>query len=132
MKTFAARSLRPLPLLGAALAGALLARWTLPVPVAAQAADSGRRYVAVTGEYQQGVSLLYVLDQKNESLVVYEAQGGAPNSREVVLVAARDISLDTRLQGFNDESDYSAAELRRLFENRKIPTGDLDETEQGG
>lgn len=123
---------QPFLMVLAALAGALLARWGWPPPVAAQAADSGQRYVAVTGEYQQGVSLLYVLDQKNESLAVYEAKGGAENSRRVVLVAARDISLDTRLRGFNDESDYTAGELRKLFESRKIPTGEVDETGQGG
>ena len=110
-------------LLAAALGGGLAARWLTPPPVQAQAADSGPRYVAVSTEYQQGVGLLFVLDQKTEHLAVYEAHGGAPNSRELVLVGARNISLDTQLDGFNDESEYSFKELKELFERRNLPIG---------
>lgn len=106
-----------------ALLGAAAARWALPEPVQAQAADSGQRYVAVTGEYMTGVSLLYVLDQQTQRLAVYEARGGAPNSREVVFVGARNIALDTQLDAFNDESEYTHSELRELFERRQVPAG---------
>lgn len=107
----------------AALAGGLLARWLSPSPVQAQSADSGDRYVAVATDYQTGVGLLYVLDQKTQHLVVYEAKGGAPNSHQLVFVGARNISLDTQLDGFNDESDYSFKELKEMFERRSLPTG---------
>lgn len=105
------------------LLGVALARWAFPAPVLAQAADSGPRYVAVSGEYQQGVALLYVLDQQTEHLAVYEAHGGAPNSREVVFVGARNVALDMRLDAFNDESEYTYSELKELFDRRRLPGG---------
>ncbi|RMH02762.1 MAG: hypothetical protein D6702_07885 [Planctomycetota bacterium] len=111
---------RPIELVLAAALGGLLVRWALPQPARAQAADSGPRYVAVAAEYMTGVSLLYVLDQETEHLAVYEAHGGGPNAREVVFVGARDISLDTRLDGFNDQSEISARELREEFEKRGL------------
>ncbi|HEX9794378.1 MAG TPA: hypothetical protein VGC54_10385 [Planctomycetota bacterium] len=118
-------------LLLVAVAGGVLAlagaRWLWPAEVAAQSADSGSRYVAVAAEYQTGVSLLYVLDQTTQHLVVYQARGGAPNSHEVTLVGARNISLDTQLEGYNDESDYSYQDLVEMFARRKIPPPAVDE-----
>ncbi len=104
----------------AALLGGALVRWSAPQPASAQSADSGHRYVAVAGEYMTGVSILYVLDQETQHLAVYEAHGGGANAREVVFVGARDIALDTLLDGFNDESEISAAELRAEFEKRGL------------
>lgn len=111
-------------LLAAGLCGALFSRLLAPEAVQAQTADAGTRYVAATGEYQTGVSLLYVLDQKTAHLAVYEARGGAPNSRQVTFVGARDISLDTLLPALNDESDYKYEDLKKMFERGKIPTGE--------
>ena len=107
-------------LLAAAFLGGIVARWAVPATAAAQTADSGPRYVAATGNYQEGVALLYVLDQKTEHLAVYQARGGAPNSREVVFVGARNISLDTLLPAYNDDSEYSYQELLREFDKRQI------------
>ncbi len=115
----------------AAALGALLARWGLPQEAQAQSADSGQRYVAVAGEYMTGVSILYVLDQKTQHLAVYEARGGSPNSHEVVFIGARDISLDTQLSGFNDESEMSAAQLREEFEKRGLLQGPQPTVEGG-
>ena len=112
MKTFAARVLI---LLLAFVAGAVSLRLLSPPTVAAASADSGKRYVAVTGPYQEGVSLLYVLDQKTQHLVVYEARGGAANSHRVMFVGARNIELDTQLDGFNDESEYTHQDLEEEF-----------------
>lgn len=104
-----------------ALVGLALSRWTQPAPVQAQAADSGQRYVAVSGEYQTGVSLLYVLDQESQRLAVYEGRGGASNSHRLSLVGVRNVALDMQLDGFNDESDYSYKELQELLERRGVP-----------
>ncbi|MDA1259426.1 MAG: hypothetical protein O3A20_02265 [Planctomycetota bacterium] len=111
----------PTLLLGLALAGllgGLSARLLDPAPVAAspQSADAGSRYVAAVGPYQDGVSLLYVLDQETQRLAVYEARGGAKNSHRVEFVGARNISLDSLLDGFNDESEFSYQTLRKDFE----------------
>jgi hypothetical protein len=106
----------------AALLGAVFSRWIAPAPVQAQSADGDRRYVAVAAEYQTGVSLLYVLDQQTERLAVYEARGGASNSHRVSLVGVRNVGLDSQLDGFNDESDYSYKDLQELLERRGVPT----------
>ena len=111
-------------LLIGALVGLALSRWVLPAPVQAQAADSGERFVAVSGEYQTGVSLLYVLDQQTQRLAVYEARGGASNSHRVSLVGVRNVALDMQLDGFNDESDYSYKELEELLDRRGVPVED--------
>ena len=119
--------------LAGTLLGALGTRWLAPPPVHAQAADGGRRYVAVAGPYQSGVSLLYVLDQETQHLAVYEAKGGAPNSREVVLVGVRNIQLDTLLDAFNDESDYTYQQLKAFLEKRGVSTeGNLPGSSSGG
>ena len=81
----------------AALVGAVFSRWITPAPVQAQSSDGDRRYVAVAAEYQTGVSLLYVLDQKTERLAVYEARGGASNSHRISLVGVRNVGLDSQL-----------------------------------
>jgi hypothetical protein len=108
------------PLLLAALFGAALLHFLTPAPVAAQSSDGGRRYVAVAGPYQEGVSVLYVLDQVDQRLAVYEARGGAPNSRRVALVGVRNVALDTELDGYNDESDYSYKDLEELLQRRRV------------
>lgn len=105
-----------LGLLLAGLLGGLAARFLAPPAVAAQSADAGARYVAAVGPYQDGVSLLYVLDQKTQRLSVYEARGGAKNAHRLEFVGARNISLDGLLDAFNDESEYSYEALRKEFE----------------
>lgn len=118
--------LDPTLLLGLAVAGllgGLAARLLDPVPVAAapQSADSGGRYVAAIGPYQDGVSLLYVLDQQTQRLAVYEARGGAKNSHRVEFVGARNIGLDTLLDAFNDDSEFTYQSLRKEFEKSGHP-----------
>ena len=115
--------LQPSLLISLALAGVLgglTVRFLTPPPVAAapQSSDSGQRYVAVSSEYMAGVSLLYVLDQINQRLTVYEARGGAKNGQRVEFIGARNISLDSLLDGFNDESEYPYESLRKEFEQK--------------
>lgn len=76
-------------------------------------------YLAVTGSYGVGTSVLYLVDTNTGQLAVYEARGGAPSMRRIVLVAARRISLDLELEGYNDESEYDYATLKRMFEARE-------------
>lgn len=109
-----------LPILLAAVLGAAIARWMTPPAVQAQSADGGRRYVAVTGPYQDGVSLMYLVDQASSRLMVYEGKGGAANSRKLSLVGVRNIALDSQLDGFNDDSEYSYQELQELLQRRGV------------
>ncbi|MFK5955056.1 MAG: hypothetical protein QM477_01275 [Planctomycetota bacterium] len=112
MKSFLARTL---VLLLAFLMGAVSLRLLTADTAEASFADSGKRYVAVTGPYQAGVALLYVLDQETQHLAVYEARGGATNSHRLQFVGARNIELDTMLDGYHDESDYTHKELEAEF-----------------
>ena len=118
-------------LLCAGLLGALLVHLLTPESVHAQSADGGRRYVAVTGNYMEGVSLLYIVDQETQHLAVYEARGGASNSHRLQFVGARNIELDMQLDGYNDESDLTHQELEKEFRKSGIPVGQ-DGTKAGG
>ncbi|MEQ8763183.1 MAG: hypothetical protein RL885_04600 [Planctomycetota bacterium] len=73
-----------------------------PVEASPQQADANRDLIAVTGQYGQGTSVLYVVDTKRRQLAVYEAKGGTQS--KLSFVAARRIDLDLQLVGYNDES----------------------------
>jgi len=81
-------------------------------------AGSANGFIAVTGSYGVGTSVLYVLDTVTRQLAIYEARGGSPGSRRVVLVGARRIDLDLELEGYNDDSEFSYRDLARRFERR--------------
>lgn len=87
---------------------------------------SANGFIAVTGSYGVGTSVLYVLDTESRQLAVYEARGGSPGSRRLVLVGARRIDLDLQLQGYNDKSEFSFGELQRRFDRQAgvAPTTD--------
>ncbi len=76
--------------------------------------------IAVTGSYGVGTSVLYVVDAKTRQLAVYEARGGSRGGRKLYLVGARRISLDLRLEGYNDESEHSYRDLERRFQKEGL------------
>lgn len=78
----------------------------------------GNGFLAVTGSYGVGTSVLYLVDTVHRQLAVYEARGGAGAQRRVVLVGARRIDLDLQLEGYNDQSEYDYSALRDLFRKR--------------
>jgi hypothetical protein len=84
----------------------------------AGSAASANGFVAVTGSYGVGTSVLYLVDTVNRQLAVYEARGGSTEQRRIVLVGARRIDLDLQLQGYNDRSEYEYRELQDLFAKR--------------
>lgn len=86
----------------------------VPVTTAANA-DSNNRMIAVTGTDITGSSILYLVDTVNNRLAVYQAQGGADNSRGISFIGARRIDLDMQLDGYNDKSEYSVQELEKKF-----------------
>ena len=95
---------------------------TQPAPVvyseeSGQAA-SANGFLAVTGSYGVGTSVLYLVDTVNRQLSVYEARGGSTEQRRIVLVGARKIDLDLQLRGYNDRSEYQYKQLQNLFEKR--------------
>lgn len=89
---------------------------------------SGGGFLAVTGSYGIGTSVLYLVDTQSRQLAVYEARGGSAEQRRIVLVGARRIDLDLQLHGYNDRSEYEYQDLQRLFEKR----GSKDRTVRTG
>ncbi len=78
-------------------------------------ASSNNGFLAVTGSYGVGTSVLYLVDTVSRQLAVYEARGGGAEQRRIVLVGARRIDLDLQLRGYNDRSEYEYDQLERLF-----------------
>ena len=63
--------------------------------------DGNNEMIAVTGEYGNGTSVLYVIDTKTRQMAVYRSFNG----KSVELVAARRIEHDLKLLSFHDRSD---------------------------
>lgn len=95
------------------------------VPEDGGQSSSGNGFVAVTGSYGVGTSVLYLLDTESRQLAVYEARGGSSEQRRLVLVGARKIDLDLKLEGYNDRSEYEYKDLKKLFERRGRPDRDV-------
>lgn len=76
-------------------------------------------FLAVTGSYGVGTSVLYLVDTVNRQLAVYEARGGSTEQRRIVLVGARKLDLDLKLEGYNDRSEYDYRRLRDVFEKQQ-------------
>jgi hypothetical protein len=89
---------------------------TLVYPGDSFTAGSNNGFIAVTGSYGVGTSVLYVLDTVHRQLAVYEARGGTQGSRRLFLVGARRIDLDLQIESYNDESEYSYRDLQKRFE----------------
>ncbi len=85
---------------------------------------SANGFVAVTGSYGVGTSVLYLVDTVNRQLAVYEARGGSAEQRRVVLVGARRIDLDLQLEGYNDRSEYDYDRIKDVFQKRGRTGGD--------
>jgi|GEM_PF-1864679 len=86
-------------------------------------ADSNHRMIAVTGIDITGNNVLYVIDTVNPHVAVYQANGGSQGTHSIKMVAARNIGLDLRLNGFNDQSEHSFEDLEARF----LEQGLLDE-----
>ncbi|GAB4163291.1 MAG: hypothetical protein Fur0037_29020 [Planctomycetota bacterium] len=91
-----------------------------PVVVTEEAGQgaAANGFLAVTGSYGVGTSVLYLVDTVHRQLAVYEARGGSSEQRRIVFVGARRIDLDLELEGYNDRSEYEYRDLKRLFERR--------------
>ena len=83
-------------------------------------ADSNDRMIAVTGIDLTGSAVLFVIDTLNPHLAVYQAQGGSAGTQSLKLVAARNITLDLALDGYNDESEYSYKDLEASFREQGL------------
>ena len=82
------------------------------------ASSANNGFIAVTGSYGVGTSVLYLIDTESRQLAVYEARGGSAGNRRIVLVGARRIDLDLQLPSYNDRSEYEYDDLKKLFDKR--------------
>ncbi|MCB9833655.1 MAG: hypothetical protein H6807_14390 [Planctomycetes bacterium] len=75
--------------------------------------DSNPDMIAVTGDYGNGTSILWVIDTKDRQLAAYRSINGS----SIELVGARKITWDLKLQGFRDRSPegYSPAALEKQY-----------------
>ena len=78
-------------------------------------ADSNGSMIAVTGLDVTGSSILYLVDAERRALSVYQATGGTPSMMKLEWVGARNIDLDLRVDGFNDQSEYKYKQLADMF-----------------
>ena len=81
-------------------------------------------FIAVTGSYGVGTSVLYLFDTTTRQLSVYEARGGTQSMRRLVWVGARRIDRDLEVLGYRDESEYSFTDLDKMFRRRAKVFGD--------
>ncbi len=81
--------------------------------------SSANGFIAVTGSYGVGTSVLYLIDTVKRQLSVYEARGGTQSMRRLVWVGARRIDRDLEVLGYRDESEYTFKDLNDMFRDRE-------------
>jgi len=84
--------------------------------------SSSNGFIAVTGSYGVGTSVLYLIDTEKQQISVYEARGGTQSMRRLVWVGARRIDRDLEVLGYRDESEYSFRDLDNMFRRRQKVT----------
>jgi len=80
--------------------------------ITASDSDSNNRFVAVTTPIGSGESALFLIDSKNDQLVVYRFD----RRKGLMFLAGRKIDYDLRLRGYMDKSEFSRDEMKRLYE----------------
>lgn len=88
--------------------------------------SSNNGFIAVTGSYGVGTSVLYLIDTETKQLSVYEARGGTQSMRRLVWVGARRIDRDLEVLGYRDESEYSFKDLDAMFKHRQTAAEEAD------
>jgi len=94
---------------------------------ASSVADSNSDMIAVTGEYGNGTSVLWLIDTKSKQLAVYRSMSG----NSVALVGARRIEHDLKLLDYQDRSPSSlhpSALEKRYRDFLKKRSGKSDST----
>lgn len=109
----------------------LLCVWVVgetPAALGKDAADSNSSMIAVTGEFGNGTSVLYLIDTESRNMAVYRSMSGS----SVELVAARNVDFDLKLESYNDKTDpdYHPTRLKEQFSRfatkKKVPAKPAD------
>jgi hypothetical protein len=73
--------------------------------------DSNNRFVAVTAPIGSGESVLFLIDSETEQVAVYRYQRG----KGLAFLAGRKIEYDLKISGYQDISEFSHDEMKRLY-----------------
>ena len=73
--------------------------------------DSNNRFVAVTAPIGSGESVLFLIDAKTEQVAVYRYQ----RRKGLEFMAGRKIEYDLKISGYQDVSEFSHDEMKRLY-----------------
>ncbi|MHC4970793.1 MAG: hypothetical protein ACYTG3_00515 [Planctomycetota bacterium] len=73
--------------------------------------DSNNRFVAVTSPIGSGESVLFLIDSKTEQVAVYRYQ----RRKGLEFMAGRKIEYDLKISGYQDISEFSHDEMKRLY-----------------
>jgi hypothetical protein len=90
--------------------------------------DSNNRFVAVTSPVGSGESVLFLIDSKNEQLVVYRYE----RRKGLVFLAGRRIDYDLRITGYEDKSKFTRDEMKRLYEQHAAKAASKSVKKKGG
>ena len=88
-------------------------------PLQARSSDANRDLIAVTGEFGNGTSALFVIDTKTRHMAVYKSDNG----KSVELIGARRIEHDLKLVSYRDLSQPAFNPLRMEREFREFSEG---------
>ena len=73
--------------------------------------DSNNRFVAVTLPIGSGESVLFLIDAETEQVAVYRYRRG----KGLEFMAGRKIEYDLKISGYQDMSEFSHDEMKRLY-----------------
>ena len=88
-------------------------RITTTAPTASDS-NSNNRFVAVTTPIGSGESALFLIDSKKEQVAVYRFS----RNKGLAFLAARKIDYDLKIDGYEDKSEFTRAELKREYEKQ--------------
>lgn len=73
--------------------------------------NSNNRFVAVTSPIGSGESVLFLIDAKTEQVAVYRYR----RAKGLEFLAGRKIEYDLKISGYQDISEFSHDEMKRLY-----------------
>lgn len=77
--------------------------------------NSNNRFVAVTTPIGSGESALFLIDAETEQLAVYRFL----RNKGLAFMAARKIDYDLKINEWNDRSQYTRDEMKRLYHKHR-------------
>lgn len=96
--------------------------------ITASDSDSNNRFVAVTAPIGSGESVLFLIDSKNDQLVVYRYE----RRKGLTFLAGRKIDYDLKITGYEDHSKFTRDEMKRLYHQHAARKASESAKKKGG